>query len=258
MKITAFPQFALCLIFLFTVFSFVHTKAFAARNITVSSDKTTLHGYDEMTVHIASLSGFVDGETIYIKAAFYKDGSTNYFGLTKNGDNWIKNSDAITNQRQIEIGNWDRQLVIKSDFDDSGYTNYGEGDYKVKIGFYYLASSGSFSSINWSANSLDVSISSPDPTPTPTPNPTSPPTATSKPTATPTPAPTAKPSLSPTSIHILAIATDSAEASDDGDLFATDDADLSPMPIQKVAGVHTSMIPTIFIIIGGVMLIGYG
>src|SRR5579872_4404452 len=126
-----------------------------------------------MTITVASMSGFTSGETIYVKGAIYKDGSTNYFGLTQNGNLWIKNGDSTTNQRQVQIGNWDGSLVLQSDFADSGYTNYGEGDYKVKVGFYYTTSTGSLSSVNWSTNSLDVTINDPDPTPTPTSPPTS-------------------------------------------------------------------------------------
>ncbi|SRR5260221_2100936 len=182
-------QLAFISVFLFAFF-LSPIQVFAARSITISANKSVLFGYDEMTITIASMSGFVNGETLYIKGAFYKDGSSpNYFGNTKNGNNWTKNGDTTTNQRQIAIGNWDQTIVVKGDFDDSGYINYGEGDYKFKVGFYYLTSGGNPSPVNWSTNSTDIAINNPDPTPTPT----SPP-----PTNTPVPTSTPQPTLSPT------------------------------------------------------------
>ena len=168
----------------------------AARNISITGNKISLLGDEEITL-VASASGFTDGEAIYVKGAFFQTGSTNYFGYTKNEDNWIKNSVANTSQRAVKIGDWDGTLIIKSDFSDSGYK--GEGDYNLKLGFYY----GSFSSVNWSTNNLAVTINEPDPTPTNTPTPTETPTPTlaSTPTKTPTPTPTPIPiKLIPTPI----------------------------------------------------------
>jgi hypothetical protein len=179
----------------------------ATRSLHITSDRSSLKGYEEAIV-TASSSGFVDGETIYIKGAFSESGCTscNYFGYTKNGDGWIKNSDSILSQKQVKIGEWDGSLVVKSDFSDSGYK--GEGEYKFKVGFYYLTSSGNPSSINWSADLIGFSINDPDPTPTNTPTLTSSPTTTNTPSQTPTakitatntPAPTIKNNLSPSNI----------------------------------------------------------
>ena len=74
----------------------------AARSMTITSDKTSLFGDEEMTI-TASASGFTPGETIYIKGAFYQEGSTNYFGFTRSGDSWIKNGDTSTSQRSIVV-----------------------------------------------------------------------------------------------------------------------------------------------------------
>ncbi|HUD44313.1 MAG TPA: hypothetical protein VMR41_02090 [Patescibacteria group bacterium] len=158
-----------------------------------------------------SMSGFTSGETIYIKGAFYQDGTSNYFGLTQNGNDWIKNSVTTTGQRQLQIGDWDGLLSVKADFSDSGYK--GEGIYKFKVGFYYLTSGGNLSAVNWSTNILDISLYEPTPTDTPTPTltptdvptPTRTPTPTKVPTATPTNKPTStltptnKPTITPTS-----------------------------------------------------------
>ena len=193
-------------VFFFLFFLLVqHSSVLAARSMTITSDKPSLFGEEEMTV-TASVSGFTSGETIYIKGAFYQEGSTNYFGYTKNGDSWIKNGDTSTSQRSIVIDSWDGKLSVKSDFLDSGYK--GEGEYQVKVGYYYTTSGGNLSSINWSSNNVTVSLNEPDPTPsptptstpTPTPQATATPTPTSSPIKTPTPTPTKTPTPTPTKI----------------------------------------------------------
>lgn len=177
------------------IFLFVFApESFAARNLTIASVKNTLFGFEDAII-TASASGFTDNETIYIKGAFYQEGSTNYFGYTKKDDDWIKNGESTTSQKQIKINEWDQVLTVKSDFEDSGYK--GEGDYKLKVGFYYITSGGNLSSVNWSSNILDININEPDPTPTPTPEPTLTPTPTSAPTANPTPTPTKTPTPTP-------------------------------------------------------------
>lgn len=171
---------AIKIIIAFVILFFLfRTSVFAARSITFTVDKTSLYGDENATI-TASASGFTNGETIYIKGAFYQEGSTNYFGYTQNGGNWIKNGDSTNSQRQVTIGSWDNKLVVKNDPSDSGFN--GEGTYKFKVGFYYTTGGGSLSSVEWSNNIVDIYLNLPNPTQTPTPTP--------KPTATPTPTPT--------------------------------------------------------------------
>lgn len=188
----------LVFLILFFVFIFLPiNRAYAARSITITSPKDSLFGDEEMQL-TASMSGFTTGETIYIKGAFYQDGTTkNYFGYTKNNSDWIKNGNSTTTQRQIKIGDWDGKVSVKSDFADSGYK--GEGGYKLILGFYYITSGGNFSSVNWSPSILDVNLNEPDPTPTNTPVPQSTSTPTSVPALTKTPTPTKSPTATPTS-----------------------------------------------------------
>lgn len=160
------------------------SPARAARSINISSDKAQIVGLEEMSIQ-ATISGFASDEAIFIKGAFFKEGETNYFGYTKSGDNWIKNSANTQSQRQVILGQWDNSLVVKSDYDDTGFG--GNGNYKFKVGFYYQNSSGSLSSVNWSENILSVSLRAPDPTPTPAP------TSVPTPTVLPTPKATAPP-----------------------------------------------------------------
>lgn len=224
----------------FIAFVFPLTTIFAARNLTITGSKSTLLGDEELLL-TASASGFTDGETIYIKGAFFQTGSSNYFGYTKSGDSWIKNSAPNIEQRSVKIGEWDGTLIEKVDFSDSGYK--GEGDYNIKVGYYY----GSYTSVAWSSNALPVTINEPDPTatpvaidtptPTPTPAPTAtpvPPTATQIPTKAPTktPTPTPRPTLTPMPTR---------EASPSGEILGSE-ATPSSVEEQKV----TDWRPVIF------------
>ena len=180
------------IVWLICLFVFA-TPVKAARSLSITSDKSSLFGGEEMVIS-ASPAGFATGEAIFVKGAFYQEGGTNYFGYTKNGDNWIKNGGSSQDQFQAKLDSWDGMARVKCDFTDSGYK--GEGDYKFKLGFYYTTSNGTLSSVNWSSNILTVGISEPDPTPTETPQPTVTPTST--PTRTSTPTPTTSPTKTPT------------------------------------------------------------
>ncbi len=163
LKIKAYkhPQiFILCLLCLFIVFS---SATLAARSVSITSNKTSLFGEEELTLS-ASMSGFTTGETIYLKGAFFKEGSTNYFGYTKKDDSWVKNSTTALDQRQVTIGQWDGSAMVRSDFSDSGYSE--PGTYSLKLGYYYITSGGNISSVNWSSNILSVALDQPTLTPT--------------------------------------------------------------------------------------------
>lgn len=142
----------------------------AGRSVSISASAPSIFG-DDTIILTASHSGFIDGETIYIKGAFFQPGSSNYFGYSKKLDgSWIKNGITSIEQPAVVIGSWDNQLAVKSDFSDSGYV--GEGEYGLKLGYYYTTTALTLSSINWSTNSVIIAISAPDPTATQIPTPT--------------------------------------------------------------------------------------
>lgn len=155
------------LLLLISMFLFA-TPVSASRSLIITSDKNNILDYEEIEIS-ASTSGFINDEDVFIKGAFYKEGSSNYFGLTKVGDSWVKNSSPYTDQLKIKPNNWDGKTIIKSDYSDSGFI--GSGSYKLKIGFYYFTSGGNISSVNWS-NALDVNVVAPIPTPSNSPMPT--------------------------------------------------------------------------------------
>lgn len=111
----------------------------------------------------------------YLKGAFYKSGSSNYFGKTKVGSDWIKNSSTYSSQFEFtsdSSGSLNQTIEFMPDSDDSGFS--GSGNYLFKVGRYNSSGSGP----TWS-NDLDIIIdevatstttttsnSTPSPTPT--------------------------------------------------------------------------------------------
>jgi hypothetical protein len=79
----------------------------------------------------------------YLKGAFKKSDSSNYFGLTKVNSSWVQNGSSYINQYQITTdssGHWSGELDLQPDVLDSGYE--GSGDYLLKVGRYSDSGSG--------------------------------------------------------------------------------------------------------------------
>jgi len=180
-------------------------------SLTFTVPVSSLNGDQEMTV-TASASGF-SHDAIYIKGAFFRAGSSNYFGLTKSGDSWIKNSVSTGSQRHVILNEWNKQLTVRPDYDDSGFT--GNGSYYFKIGYYTSPSDG----VTWSETVATIDLQRP---PTPTPTNTSSPTQTPGPTSTSTPVPTSKPTSTPTRTptpRLSITPTDEVEEEEDEDIL---------------------------------------
>ncbi len=103
----------------------------------------------------------------YLKGAFIKPGSSNYFGLTNTANGWAKNGATASSQKSITTdgsGNWSGTLETKPDPDDYGYQ--GSGNYIFKVARY----NSSGSNLTWSDESNititgNVTISSSTPSP---------------------------------------------------------------------------------------------
>lgn len=100
------------------------------------------------------ITGLTPNTVYYLKGAFYKSGSTNYFGKTKVGNDWIKNSVTSTSQYSITSdsgGNFNGSLEVMPDNTDSGYT--GSGRYLFKAGRYNSTGG----NLTWS-NEVEIEI----------------------------------------------------------------------------------------------------
>jgi len=93
-------------------------------------------------------------QQFYLKGAFKKGESSNYFGETFTGNDWIKNSSSASRQYKIDTdssGKWEGKIKIRPDSEDSGFE--GSGDYFFKVARYSSSGSGP----NWS-NELSLKI----------------------------------------------------------------------------------------------------
>ncbi len=119
----------------------------------ISLDKNELTDSVSLPITVR-LENFDPNKTYYLKGAFYKDGSTNYFGLTNVSGTWIKNSASYNSQFKISTnssGNWQDKIDLRNDPSDSGFT--GSGEYKLKMGHYTEEGK----NLTWS-NSVDISL----------------------------------------------------------------------------------------------------
>ena len=136
------------------------------------------------------ISGAAANTSNYLRAAFYPDSTTSYFGYTFNHLNdWYNGISPIDPKKFLQIqiggeGTWSGKMKIKPDISSPYFK--GNGSYLLKIG-RYTANGSSVS--DWSS-SVEVSITGM--------NPTSPPSQT--PTSTNTPVPTKSPTLTTTKI----------------------------------------------------------
>lgn len=79
----------------------------------------------------------------YLKGAFKKADTANYFGQTLVSGSWIKNGSSYSSQFPLtsdSFGNWSGSLEIKPDSGDSGFN--GTGDYIFKVARYTNSGSG--------------------------------------------------------------------------------------------------------------------
>lgn len=154
-----------------------------------------------------NLNNLTSNSVYFLKGAFKKSDSTNYFGQTQVNGNWIKNSASSTQQFRIDTTStsWTGQISVMPDSSDSGYS--GSGQYLFKLARY----DGNGTNLTWS-DETPIQING---------NPTA-----SSPTIISTPSPTHTPSLNP---------SPSPLTSTSPIIFPTNQA--SDQPIASIAGV---------------------
>ncbi len=226
--------------------SIVSFVVFPVLAVTVHVDQSpSTIASDQFTVNVL-VTGAVPG-TNYLRVDLYKDGTTNYFGETFNGQNWYSGSDgtqyfAITiaddktgnGMLQSRVGN-----TLPKSYD-------GSGTYKLKIRRYTSANDYTFSDPVDIVFAFPTLANTPAPTSTPTKTPTPTriptPTRTLTPTRTPTPIKTPIPqSYSVASSLTVAPTTIAKEAIDDLQISssASDSSDVLDVT-TKSATTHTS------------------
>lgn len=188
----------ICLSVIFLLLLFLHPQqVFAAFNF--STSKQTISDIEELTVEInLDLASTTANNTYYLRGAFYKEGTTKYFGATinKNGDFYNGPYSDCQNLYQITVdasGDWSGEIKVKAD-PTSAYFE-GSGDYFFKVGRYTTSCN-----ITW-ADSAPIKIAITQtvfPSPSPSSNYSTPPTSIIPPKS-PSPSPKNSPSPSPKS-----------------------------------------------------------
>lgn len=170
----------------------IFTYSVTAATINFTSSQSEM-GYDQELTIQASLNIQASDETnYYLRGVFYKEGSSNYCGLTWNGGEWFggpySSDEGWKKFLKVSVSNnsWSGELKAKIDQQDSGCQE--SGSFKFRIQRF---NEGSGSSHFDDQNELTINIVIP--TPTPTSSPTPKPQPTSKPTATPKPESNHKP-----------------------------------------------------------------
>ncbi len=173
-------------IILLSVFLSFNTTVYAAIELTFENIPETLESSKEMPIDV-TLSGVHEDASYYLRCAFFKKDSNNYFGYTKNNENIWHNTVSEYEQFYTIVGNTTQAVSCKIDKDDSGYK--GEGEYFFKLGRYTQGGS-----LSWSDQIETIDIFE---APTPTPSLTPTPTPTTTPISQNSPTPTLVPTLTP-------------------------------------------------------------
>lgn len=137
----------------------------ASADMAINGIPMEVTGNQEFDVAV-SLSGLSASSVYYLKGAFQKAGSTNYFGETLNGNTWIKTGTEKTSQLQITTdasGAWSGLIKSRADLTDTGFT--GSGSYIYKVGRYTATGA----TVTWSSEvSVEITLDSLQLIPTPT------------------------------------------------------------------------------------------
>lgn len=123
-------------------------------SFTISNIPSEVNSDQSFNVNISLSLPDYPNTKFYLKGAFKKSDSSNYFGLTKVGSSWIQNGSSYYNHYGVttdSLGNWSGSLEIQPDILDSGYD--GSREYIFKVGRYSDSGSGP----TWS-NEVNIKI----------------------------------------------------------------------------------------------------
>lgn len=254
-------------ILLFIIFAFIFSVPVHAASLSLQTDTQSLNQDSELSVNVSLSINSPDNTSYYLRGVFYKDGTSNYCGLTWNGDSWFAGPYSSNNgwKQFLPISilgaSWSGTLKAKIDSTDTGCQS--SGAYKFKIQRFTGSGSGTYDS----QNELTLNIFMPSPTSAPTP--TTKPTSTTTPTktsATLTPLSNSNAKIStPTLAQITTSVTSGLSATSTqkktqkivGEVLAVDtSANATTIVSAKASGKNNSGFPfwLIFVVLGLVIL----
>ncbi len=130
-------------------------------SFTISNIPTHINSDQSFKILVQLSLSDSPNSSFFLKGAFKKTDSSNYFGKTLVSGSWIKNGSSYSSQYKITTdgsGNWSGNLEIRADSDDSGFS--GTGDYIFKVGRYNSSGSGPIWSNEQSIKINEVNASS--------------------------------------------------------------------------------------------------
>lgn len=108
----------------------------------IKDNPSEINSDQEFEVSVSLKLQDKSNSTFYLKGAFKKEGSANYFGETL-GSEWIANNEKYSKQYKATTdsgGTWEGKIKIKPDPEDSGFE--GTGEYIFKVARYSDTGSG--------------------------------------------------------------------------------------------------------------------
>ncbi len=119
------------------------TQSDSSSMFTISDVPQQINSDQVFNVSVSlSLPGSPNSD-FYLKGAFKKGESSNYFGLTQVLGSWVKNSSSYSSQYKITTdssGSWSGSLSVQVDQNDSGFS--GSDSYIFRVGRYTSSGSG--------------------------------------------------------------------------------------------------------------------
>lgn len=115
----------------------------ATASFIISNTPTQINSDQSFKVSISLSLPSNPNAIFYLKGAFKKSDSSNYFGKTLVGSAWVKNGSNFSEQYKLTTdssGNWSANIEAKPDSEDSGFTE--TDDYVFKVGRYTSTGSG--------------------------------------------------------------------------------------------------------------------
>lgn len=123
-------------------------------NFTIKDIPSEINSNQDFEASVSLVLPNDPNQKFYLKGAFKKSDSSNYFAQTYSGSEWAKNGNSYSKQLPIETnseGKWEGKIKVKPDVDDSGFT--GTDNYIFKVGRYNDSGTGP----SWS-NELNIKI----------------------------------------------------------------------------------------------------
>lgn len=119
------------------------SKPKSENNFSISNIPSEINSEEEFEISVLLKISNSPNQDFFLKAAFKKEGGSNYFGETFVSGTWVKNNSTFSKQLKIKTdsgGQWEGKIELKPDSEDSGFE--GTNNYILKVARYSDSGSG--------------------------------------------------------------------------------------------------------------------